>query len=324
MEFRNDFDRMVFDRSNTENVYNFPEDMDGLIVLDIGSHIGSSAVSALARGASAVWCYEAHPENAVLLQKNLKEYGDKARAFNKIVWRSDTTVTGLFVTPMGPNTGGMRVTDREEEGATTAPVIGLDEILTEMFNEYGKYPDIIKIDVEGSEFPILITSSLVENVKTIYGEIHAMYPSPEFMRIPQVTGYDFNMYILAKFLKSKGFTINYETTMNEDDLAEAIDRMPAEKQLSLKNKIESAKNDLMENEKTSKNLVDGNAEVLSIDSMVAVESRERFNESEMERQFYPKMEEKQNLFLKVSVTPEDNDSAILAASDHIQFFTATK
>ena len=86
--------------------------------------------------------------------------------------------------------------------------VSLDEILS-------KFESVrfLKIDVEGSEFPILLTSSLLGKVKEIVGEFHE-YDKSEFSKLPShciINGYDeYTRNDLSKYLEKFGFKIELE------------------------------------------------------------------------------------------------------------------
>ena len=61
---------------------------------------------------------------------------------------------------------------------------------------------ILKIDVEGSEYPILYTSQHLEKVDVIVGEFHEMANALE-----TINDYTFNREGLAKFLEDNNFEV---------------------------------------------------------------------------------------------------------------------
>ena len=81
--------------------------------------------------------------------------------------------------------------------------IGLDKILRR-FNEV----ELLKLDCEGSEWPILFTSKLLRKVRRVCGEYHELYPIPTPALIK---GY--NQYTkkeLAEFLKARYKTVRIQ------------------------------------------------------------------------------------------------------------------
>ena len=69
--------------------------------------------------------------------------------------------------------------------------------------------DVLKIDCEGAEFPILLTSRLLDRIDRIVGEYHELRAQlSSHVRIP---GYDeFSVEGLAAGLERAGFTVTWE------------------------------------------------------------------------------------------------------------------
>jgi DNA polymerase III delta prime subunit len=85
-----------------------------------------------------------------------------------------------------------------ENGTQFVESIGLDSILSN-FNRI----KLLKIDIEGSEYPVLYTSTQLYKVKEIVGEYH------EFLNTKNISinGYKQNIEDLYKFLTDQGFKI---------------------------------------------------------------------------------------------------------------------
>lgn len=168
-------DEQIFKSVVDENEYDLPgkfslED----VVVDIGAHIGSFSYAVAARGAGKVYAYEAHPDNAAIARKNLARFGDRAACQNVAVWRSDVSGKILFNDPLkgrsDPNTGGLAVVYNTQ--GLPIECIGLDEILREASAEFTKSVRLLKIDVEGAEYPILFSSKQLDTAEEICGEYH--------------------------------------------------------------------------------------------------------------------------------------------------------
>ena len=69
--------------------------------------------------------------------------------------------------------------------------------------------DLVKIDCEGAEFPILLTSKLLARFDRIVGEYHELRASlPAHVRVP---GCDqFTVEVLADTLQRSGFTVTWQ------------------------------------------------------------------------------------------------------------------
>ena len=156
------------------------------VVVDIGAHVGIFSYMCYRRGSRSIHAYEAEIEN---FERLARFVGDVAGIFpyHLAVFRSDqNTVDSLSHSGYpGDNTGGGTVLFRgqtadfdlqaildEPTGAQSTCVIALDEILKQFTRVR-----LLKLDCEGSEFPILLTSQLLERVEQILGEYHEIEPA---------------------------------------------------------------------------------------------------------------------------------------------------
>src|SRR5262249_10566010 len=150
------------------------------VVVDVGAHIGTFSYIAQIRGSREVYCYEAAEQNFELLQRNLSRLPG-IHLFHRAVWRSDGgAVRELVVSGAnGPNTGANSVmagglvvdfpAQTVSNDPTSSPVkaVPLDEILASFLRV-----KLLKLDCEGSEFPILLTSRELHKVERIVAEVH--------------------------------------------------------------------------------------------------------------------------------------------------------
>ena len=202
-------------------------------VIDIGCHIGSFSALAALRGAGKVLAFEANRSNFAVARVNLSPF-PQCELRNVAVWRSDLRqCEELLYTPStdGPNTGGGSVLFEELEGrrrfgeygrsdsfiaedpglsphVSSHPVtaIALDDILGELATVR-----CLKIDAEGSEFPILLTSTLLDRVQEVVGEFHECSKDEERLlrRSAAVDSGSFRMEHLAARLRGKGFFVDW-------------------------------------------------------------------------------------------------------------------
>lgn len=199
---------------------------DSDIVLDIGMHIGAFSYLALSLGAGEVWGFEASNENYKEAVKNLSSFGLRAKVFRMAVARSTQTPDLLFFSgwrafPDGrQNTGGGNVLWKTSGEAV--PAVGLDTIL-EYATQQGRMEiRLLKIDAEGSEYPILLTSRCLLLVREIVGEFHefgmvrepgkpwetwARKDIPEACRIEGIEA--FSMALLKSRLEQSGFAVEF-------------------------------------------------------------------------------------------------------------------
>ncbi len=194
------------------------------VVLDIGSHIGVVSFMTHIMGSRQIHAFEADPTNYNLSKKYLSGLSG-IEITHGAVGRSDLAAS----TPVrhsgyiGDNTGGgnvimngqpfefyrQEITPHLSSSTDEAiPMISLDAILK-------PFPTVklMKIDCEGSEFPILLTSKLIGRVQTIVGEYHEVEPEMMPRLHPNaVVGnhMSYHKELLADALRKHGFSITFK------------------------------------------------------------------------------------------------------------------
>ena len=144
-----------------------PED----VVLDIGMHTGSFCARAYLAGSRRIYGFEVDADNYNLATVNVGRF---AQVHHCAIVRSDDRKDDpLYYTGHVPmehelNTGVGTVFGTE---GVEVPTVPLDEIL-----EQFEGVRLIKIDAEGSEWPILYTSKRLRQVEEIVGEWHLNHP----------------------------------------------------------------------------------------------------------------------------------------------------
>jgi FkbM family methyltransferase len=208
-------------------------------VVDVGMHIGSFCYLALQRGAGIVWGFEADYENYTLARDNLRGFGQRAHLVNAAVCRSDEPPEKLHFDgytdfhPRRPdvkNTGaGTVLSNRGRE----VPAMAFDRILDDVTKNGRDRVRLLKIDCEGSEFPILLTSRRLNLIDEIVGEYHHFDQNciPEQAQIP---GYSvLECRSLVKCLRTWDFVVRtngsaetggHFTAWNRQWLAQAASR----------------------------------------------------------------------------------------------------
>lgn len=170
------------------------------VVIDIGAQVGCFALKALDHHVSRLVCLEPHPDNFAILGLNLAPYKDRAaiELLQAAVWRSDGVddCPGL-VSPQNPYHTCMH----QVQPYKGKPVdcVSLDSLIAKL----GPVR-LLKIDCEGSEYPILYTSRRLAEVEEIVGEIHPGIPWPE-SPLPCTPGG------MAEYLGSEGFSVELRT-----------------------------------------------------------------------------------------------------------------
>lgn len=205
------WDQTVFNSVAIQNEYRLPARLRrGDIVVDIGMHIGSFCYAALSRGSRQVFGFEANPHNFVAASQNLKQFGKRVQVYQKAVWRSDRVVTHLSFSPNAVNNAAGHVL--LPGGEFEVEALAFDDAMREITLEGRKRVRLLKIDCEGSEFPILLTSRTLHLIDSIVGEYHEYGPAGGPHVIPeqaQVAGYErFTVEVLTQVLCRAGFTID--------------------------------------------------------------------------------------------------------------------
>ncbi len=169
------------------NEYRVPNELPGCdLVIDIGAHIGSFSHLCWNHGARTIEAFEPDSENFQCAQNNLA--GTSVVVKQLAVWRSDRRDPTLHHSgytemlldgpdPVGINTGGGNVFSSTGQ---KIEVVSLDDVIGD------RRVSILKLDCEGSEFPILLTSRKLKNIRTIVGEYHIMKEIPS---VAQVEGF---------------------------------------------------------------------------------------------------------------------------------------
>lgn len=164
-------DRRIAYHVLVENEYRLPGPIrSGDIVLDVGSHVGTFALAALRAGAGLVHCFEPDEDNYRLLAHNLAPF-PAARLHRAAVWRSDEPEALVHLhNPLTPrNTGACRIAPPGLGQPVAA--VALDALIDEV-TAGGKRVRLLKLDCEGAEWPVLLTSRRLERVDALCGEYH--------------------------------------------------------------------------------------------------------------------------------------------------------
>lgn len=211
----------VYQNVVLHNEYRLPSEFEkDDVIIDIGAHVGCFVCAAYLRGARTFYVYEPEPKNSELLQENLLALPElQGEGDRRAVWRSDREVESLYFTrsELEYVSGGGNVL--LEEGESVA-VVQFDQVI-EKASEFGRRRiRLVKLDCEGSEFPILLTSQKLHMIDAIYGEYHEIggvnmqYVRPdqvhptEIPEIAKVDGYkEYTVDVLVDHLEQAGFSV---------------------------------------------------------------------------------------------------------------------
>ncbi|MBD2360454.1 FkbM family methyltransferase [Anabaena minutissima FACHB-250] len=205
----NTIDEVAFRSVVEKNEYRIPEKLQPEDrIIDIGAHIGCFSYLCWQRGARKIEAFEANLENAELAQKNL--VSTNVVIHSKAVWRSDNKQGAELyhsgytkMLPDGPDPVGINTASGNIFASIGQPVtvVALDDIIGDSTVK------ILKIDCEGSEFPILLTSKRLRQVCCFVGEYHLMDSIPS---AAQVEGFEkYTVGTLADLFISHRFRVEF-------------------------------------------------------------------------------------------------------------------
>jgi FkbM family methyltransferase len=200
----------------------------GDVVVDVGAHIGTFSYLCHVLGSRAVHAFEPWPGNFERLRRNLESLPG-VHLSPRAVWRSDVRDG-----PGGRRAGRARLTlsgpDGENTGACSALTGGgplpffrpgtvevsllgthraegvpLDAVLERL-----ERVRLLKLDCEGSEFPILLTSTQLHRVERVVAEVHEVAEEQMALLVPasRVSGYRaYRVGDLVAYLEGAGFAV---------------------------------------------------------------------------------------------------------------------
>lgn len=237
-------DRLIFDAVVAHDEYRLPERFEpDNVVIDVGAHIGSFAYAVARRGGQHVWSIEPDRTNCALAAEHLRPYVDQGyvRVIYAAVWRSDPNDDELrfdgyhALPPSYPgmegvvNTGGGSVVWGLGEPVAK---IAFNVVVDLATNRGGRRVRLLKLDCEGAEWPIVLTSQRLHLIDEIVGEFHELGgPLPEIgenrpanahvvFHSDRVAG--FTMEEFARFLRGAGFGVTYSRHVRPDGALEGL------------------------------------------------------------------------------------------------------
>lgn len=188
-------DKAIFNGVVVLNEYELPSRFGpGDIVIDVGSHIGAFAQAVVARGCENVCCFEPDRENCEIAAENLRSFLEQGfvQLTRGAVWRSDPNDDDLRFDgyhPFPKSYQGMEGITNTGNGSVIwgvgqpVPKLAFDEIVDSVTNQGEKRVRLLKLDCEGAEWPILLTSRRLDLIDEICGEFHEI--GGEFLEISE-------------------------------------------------------------------------------------------------------------------------------------------
>lgn len=236
-------DRMIFDGVVALDEYRLPERFEpDDVVVDVGAHIGSFAYAVVLRGGKHVWSIEPDRSNCAFAAEHLRPYVDQGsvRLMHAAVWRSDPNdddlrFDGYHAFPQSypgmdgiVNTGGGSVVWGYGEPVAK---IAFDDVVDLATTRGERRVRLLKLDCEGAEWPIVLTSRRLHLIDEIVGEFHELggpfleigenRPSNEHVfHSDRVAG--FTIEELVRFLHDAGFSVTYHRHVRPDGALEGL------------------------------------------------------------------------------------------------------
>lgn len=231
-QFRSEtLDKAIFNGVVLFNEYRLPACFSAAdLIIDVGSHIGSFAEAALSRGCENVFCFEADHSNVEIAEVNLKAHISAGRVslVNGAVWRSDPNDDELyfdgyhdFPASFPEMHGVINTGNGSVIWSSGEPVrkIAFDEIVDRVTHNGEKRVRLLKLDCEGAEWPILLTSRRLDLIDEICGEFHEL--GGQYLEISEdrttrepVFSYQgsatFTIDLLLDYLTQAGFSVTYK------------------------------------------------------------------------------------------------------------------
>ena len=211
---KNSCDEKIYNEIYVNNGYNI-NNLNNYIVIDIGAYIGVFIKLAVENGAKFVDGYEMFPDSYQQCVFNTKNYNN-VEIHHNAVWRSDikTETIPISKSKLYSLINGQHILDSGGEtllsivknnDIANIPTITFDDIIEKNYSKFNKI-DLVKIDCEGSEYPILYTSTKLNLVDNMVIEYH--YYDFEFRPEALVQNRTFyNERSLADYLEEQGFIV---------------------------------------------------------------------------------------------------------------------
>jgi FkbM family methyltransferase len=180
------------------------------VAVDVGACLGATTHALLCRGMGHVHAVEPVGTFVDRWSHNLRHFPDRVTVHRCAAWRSDEGPHDLPLWGGDPAAGSELVANTYGGPLSLGKVdaVPLDTILAFAAAQAGGRVRLLKIDIEGGEYPCLLTAQALGLVDEIVGEWHDADAIPSHCR---VDGYpEFSGRILCEFLRGQGFAVEAE------------------------------------------------------------------------------------------------------------------
>lgn len=145
-------------------------------VMDIGAAVGTFSAAALEAGAGRVLSYEPNPQNAEVLRRNMKPYGERSTVIEAALVPDHSSTVTLMQSGF-PGTDS--VIPRKK---TTKSYLAHARCFQDDLRQF--WPDVIKLDIEGGEYGLLATLQPgdLRKVHCIFVEFHPFENQDELIQ----------------------------------------------------------------------------------------------------------------------------------------------
>jgi len=204
-------DEAIWQSVHDADEYRLPADMTGAVVLDVGAHIGACACLCKTRGAAAIWAVEPDLGSLRLCMANVAATPGAAilQPIHAAAWRSDRRGDRVYARGYEEWRTDCPCIEPMAEGEAEVPALPLDDLVT-LATDWGRRRlTLLKLDCEGSEWPILFTSRTLHLIDAIVGEYH-LWHADVMAPLGRVPGLVYDLGSLRSRLEAEGFTVEID------------------------------------------------------------------------------------------------------------------
>jgi len=207
LNMRNEGDLAIANELFLDHQYRFCDEVlkkAANAVIDIGGHLGFfSLYAAILNSKVPIFSFEPHIGNFALLKQNLKDNRVKNVTAKNLAVSNKLGEIDLFISEEDLNHSTVHAIEETGE-KQKVQAITLEKILTR--HDLGQV-DLLKIDCEGAEFPIIEDSppEVFERVSNIFLEYHDWVPGGDHKR-------------LGRFLEARGYRVEEYPNSKMPDL----------------------------------------------------------------------------------------------------------